>query len=492
MFACLWDPTGEEVPEGALLALARSFSPRLRRRGAGRIVLDVKGMERLFGGAETLGETLGRAVAERGWSVQIAVAPTCTAAELLALGRAGVTVALGSAALRLLAALPLEVLARWMEGMGPLGASWRCDRLASSRAARLREDTVAGALCTLRRWGIRTLGDLTALPGPEVCARLGVAGLALQRLARGEDLVPFVPEVDADPFETTVELDWPVDRIDALAGVVDRALAPLCARLERAAAGAVRLHLHLRLATRETVTRTLELPAPLRDPRVLGTLLRLEVEASLAGRGGGCRGRTQAAADGRRGAEELPGVEAVTVRLDPAPARVVQGSLLARARPAAERLATLVARLTALVGAGRVGAPGLVDSHRPGAFVVRPFDPPSPDASPDPPRPAPRLRLGLRRLRVPVPARVALVQGRPVDMRLGYPLAGGGRILACAGPWRTSGQWWTSVGGGPCDGEGVAPGWDRDEWDVLASDGGLYRVFRDRVTGRWFVDGLVD
>jgi hypothetical protein len=34
--------------------------------------------------------------------------------------------------------------------------------------------------------------------------------------------------------------------------------------------------------------------------------------------------------------------------------------------------------------------------------------------------------------------------------------------------------------------------WDRDEWDVTLSDGATYRVFRDRVSGVWFVEGTYD
>ncbi|MBP1607351.1 MAG: polymerase [Acidobacteria bacterium] len=55
----------------------------------------------------------------------------------------------------------------------------------------------------------------------------------------------------------------------------------------------------------------------------------------------------------------------------------------------------------------------------------------------------------------------------------------GGTVLECAGPWRTSGGWWTN-------------GWDRDEWDVALADRAIYRVHRDRATGQWFVEGVWD
>ena len=35
-------------------------------------------------------------------------------------------------------------------------------------------------------------------------------------------------------------------------------------------------------------------------------------------------------------------------------------------------------------------------------------------------------------------------------------------------------------------------GWDRDEWDVTLSDGATYRVYRERDTDAWFIEGVVD
>ena len=97
----------------------------------------------------------------------------------------------------------------------------------------------------------------------------------------------------------------------------------------------------------------LQLPAAMRDPKVLRTLLVLDLESHPP----------QAA------------IDIVSIEVDPAPGRVLQYSLLERARPSAETLATLTARLGALVGESRSGQPVLLDSHGPDAFEMRRFAP---------------------------------------------------------------------------------------------------------------------
>ena len=70
-----------------------------------------------------------------------------------------------------------------------------------------------------------------------------------------------------------------------------------------------------------------------------------------------------------------------------------------------------------------------------------------------------------------------------------------GAVLLAAGPWRTSGGWWSErAEGGPVppkprSGEG---GWNRDEWDVALASGTICRIFQDRATERWFLEGIYD
>jgi protein ImuB len=241
-----------------------------------------------------------------------------------------------------------------------------------------------------------------------------------------------------------------------------------------------------RLTSRETVTRTLQMPAPMRDPKVLRTLLLLHLESRPLG----------------------AGVDRVTISVDTIEGRVTQFSLLGRALPFPEQVATLVARLSALAGEGRVGAPALVDSHRPGSFTMQAFMPAgSRVAAPGPivthhsshvAVPGPLVthhsslvatRITFRRFRLPIAASVMVKAGRPVRVTTGRGGMRGGAVGAAAGPWRTSGEWWRT--GKRAEGEGEG-GWDRDEWDVALADGGIYRIFQDRSSEGWFVEGIVD
>jgi hypothetical protein len=159
----------------------------------------------------------------------------------------------------------------------------------------------------------------------------------------------------------------------------------------------------------------------------------------------------------------------------------VQYSLLERAMPSAETMATLLARLRALAGESRCGAPALVDTHRPDGFEMRAIvaPPAPPGAAGDE---APGCTPVLRRFRPPVAVRVTLDHGRPAHVAIDRRGMPGGRVEQHAGPWRTSGAWWDVSGAR----------WDRDEWDVAFDDGTLGRLFRDRVSGVWFIEGVVD
>jgi protein ImuB len=76
---------------------------------------------------------------------------------------------------------------------------------------------------------------------------------------------------------------------------------------------------------------------------------------------------------------------------------------------------------------------------------------------------------------------------RPVRVTTDRRGFAGGAVVSCAGPWRTSGEWWAGQAAPAAE-----AGWNRDEWDVALNDGAVYRIFRDRITDRWFIDAIVD
>jgi len=501
MFAALYSVA---APVDTLVRVAQVFSPRIEVTG--RLVLcDLHGVERLFGGARDVADHLRRALVDAG-AVRLAVAPTHTAASLLALGRPGVSVASTPGDARAaLALLPVATLAAWD---GDSGASQGAPRASAadtpsgwvhprdthqgpqtrrrvrgqvhmSRGSRRADDTARQranqALDVLRRWGIRTLGALAALPAAELSSRLGSLGPRWQHAACGDDLAPLVPLVPDEPFEASIALEWPIEGLEPLSFVLGRVLEPLAVRLERAARGVAVLHTELHLTTRATHTRTLQLPAPMRDPKTLRTLILLDLES-----------HPPAAA-----------IDRVVVRVEPTPGRIVQWSLLERAQPSTEHVSTLIARLSALMGESHVGSPALVDSWRPGAFEMKPF------GGPRAPNPEPRLSgpqslapspcsVAFRRFRLPVPARVTLQDGRPIRLTPDRRGISGGAVVDSAGPWRTSGHWWDESAGDASGSTSRATPWDRDEWDVVLADGVSCRVFLEREVGQWFVEGTFD
>jgi protein ImuB len=275
-----------------------------------------------------------------------------------------------------------------------------------------------------------------------------------------------------------------VDLLEPLAFLLARLLNGLCTRLATRALATDELRLRLRLENRPPHERTLRLPVPSLDPKSFLKLLQLDLAAHPP---------------------EAPVIH-VGMEMHPLKPRFTQAGLFIPAAPEPVKLELTLKRIQAIVGEGRVGAPELLDTHRPDAFRLRGQTNLSPSgaghrsswpasarrgqtdlsqgavlrgAPPGPGQiclsPLPLSPLPLRLFRPPRPARVALASGRP-----GFIAAEGirGKVLDLAGPWRTSGDWWTS------------DPWSRDEWDIALSDGALYRLYCE--PRGWFVEGSYD
>ena len=86
--------------------------------------------------------------------------------------------------------------------------------------------------------------------------------------------------------------------------------------------------------------------------------------------------------------------------------------------------------------------------------------------------------LAVRALRPPVAAEVRTQHGRPEWIR--SPVASG-RVVQLAGPWRTTGGWWSRE-----------QRFAYDYFDVQTSDGSVARLRFDHLEQRWQIDGVYD
>jgi protein ImuB len=421
MYGCIH--ACQPLPPGVvLLDLARSFTPRVEAVADDTVVLDLQGFGRVWPSPHHLGQAILSAAAERAPCVAAALAWSRRTALLVARSRPGLTVVPAGEEAATLAPLPIASL-----------------------------DLDEGRRQLFERWGLATLGDLAALPANGLAERFGPDGPRWRRAARGEDDQPLVPAPPPEAFACALELDWPVDGLEPLSFFLARVLEPLCAGLVERHRRAAAVTLDLGLVDGSRHRRMLKPAAPSADARTWRTLLRLDLETN----------------------PPRDAIQSVAVSAEPTPARPVQFSLLDPAQPSPERLAETLARLVEWTSTGRGGAPRLLDSHRPGAFVMETFAPQ---------RFVPKLcrstptRVALRTFRPPLPARVDLQHGAPA-----FVSASGvrGAITERAGPWRASGDWWDVA-------------WSREEWDVRLEGGGLYRIFRDGLRESWFVEGELD
>ncbi|MGD0201449.1 MAG: hypothetical protein ABSD27_11925 [Bryobacteraceae bacterium] len=520
----------EEVSGARLVECASDFSPYVEETGPGTVTISIAGLARLFGSPQEVGEAIARRAAELGLKVNVALAENPDLAVHGALGFAGVTV-MGPGQE---AGLPIEIL-------------WASEGISQFAT-------------TLALWGVRTFGELAALPEDGVTERLGAEGARLWKLARGEGDRPLAPDRAAPPFEAAIELEYPVTLLEPLAFLLGRLIGDICGKL--ASRGLATHELKLTLALEGGMPAepakavgskpTLQAVRP-RMPndgkarattkaqamakaqatgaelaKAVGLKPTLQAEARATAEAhatairprmpndGKARATTKAQAMAKAQAtgehertlrlpypmrdartflklltldlEQHPPAGAVTrvaLMAEPVNPRVVQHGLFIPLAPEPQKLELTLARLRKLVGEGNVGAPELVDTHRPGAFRMGRMKAGGEEAGRKRGTGAETKKNGERvycpGFRVFRPAVKAKVEEAP-EGRPASVLARGvhGRVLDCAGPWRTSGDWWRE------------DAFWRDEWDVALSDGALYLVYRDPRDGEWFVQGTYD
>lgn len=306
----------------------------------------------------------------------------------------------------------------------------------------------------LESWGIHTLAQLAELPENGLAERFGPHGVYLQQLARGaihRPLKIFHPETT---YEEHIELDHPISLLEPLLFLIARILNDQCARLLSNAMASNEVTVRLELENRTEHVRTLHLPVPMRESKSLLKLLQMDLEAHPP---------------------TAPAI-ALSLSLKPVHPRTVQTGIFLPITPAPDKLELTLARIRGIVGEENVGIPELLNTHHPHPYRLvqtqpRVADRQSPVTS----------HQAFRYFRPLIPATIELDHGRPIRVT-----ASGiqGKVLNAAGPWRSSGDWWTTTV------------WNRDEWDIALSDGALYRIYRDHIyhepARNWFIEGSYD
>lgn len=435
----------EEIADAELVDCAYHFSPNVETTSPGTIIIDLAGSERLLGTGKTLAQIILGEVTKLGLESNVSIASNPDTAHYAARGFPGITVIDPCDESRRLSALPVEVLG-----------------------------LEADVLDTLHAWGIKTFKALAALPTIPLTERLGQYGLHLQRLAQGAVTRELVPAALPESFHESTELEEPVELLEPLAFVLNRLLDQLMERLIERSLATDQIEIVLSLEVhpdREinapvtcesslvTYQRTVKLPVPTQDAKVLLKLAQLDLAA------------------------HPPHAPVKKIRIEATPARIrfTQAGLFQPLAPEPASLEISMARLSAVVGETdlqgrqRVGFPALLDSHRPDHFQVVPPATKHTNSQTMP-------RLALRRFRPAIPARVE-VSADEVPVWIGFAQKRA-RVIQASGPWQGNGEWWDAVGE-----------WKRGEWDIqLTLDGhtALYRVFRDLGTKSWFVEGMYD
>jgi len=483
------DVSCETSAHEALVETATGLSPKVEDAAPDIVFADVGGMEHLFegdSGEHDMGQAAIIAAEALDLPVRVGIAGNKLAARIAArMPDSPKVVAAGKETL-FLAPLPLTHL--------------HLDR-------RLMD--------TLRRWGVRTLGDFARLPADRTASRLGPAGASAHQAARGIDSSPLAPYHPPPTFHEGMELEWPVVTVDPLLYALRQSLERTRKRLEREDLACALLELELGLEPEGAEHRRIRLPAPTRDVDALLALTRLELESKPP---------------------RAPVVAFISITHPDRPRRG-QITLFGAPEIHPDKLAGTLAHLAARIGPERVGSPRTVDGHLPERFQTESFNPPPAPKLRQPPRQG-RGLLVVRVLRPPVPMEVITEGISDFGFRIsdfppsspeaetakkyptpkqGLSVAEGGRgstqnsklktqdskalsslrlisvasesgatpriqglVRVAAGPWALEDGWWNNQ---PVE---------RDYWDVELSGGGLYRVYRDRKTGNWFADGMYD
>jgi protein ImuB len=368
----------------------------------------------------------------------------------------------------------------------------------------------------LVRLGIRTVGDLAALPMPAVLARFGTEGAVSCRRARGLDERPLAARTPPPDLAVSAELDPPADRLETVAFLARSLAEQLHLALATRGLAATRVLVEAETEHGEWLARRWRHDGGL-TPAALAERVRWQIDGWLAGRPSSGDGPAD---DGGRtdvGAHRSPGDRTgpktvggrptgglVLLRLTPDEVGPDDGRQLGfwgGDRAAAERVARALARVQGVLGPDSVVTATLVGGRGPieQADLVPWGDARSPESSttfaegaaaipPWPGRIPPPAPATVHP--VPRPAEVIDGAGRPVTVdgraavsappaRLTVAGRPSAEVVAWAGPWPVDERWWDP-----------AAHRRRARSQVVTADGTAYLLVVE--AGRWAVEATYD
>ncbi len=245
------DLSAEQAALEDVATEALAFTPNVSIALPDAIIAEVQRSARLFGGLPRLLERMQDNVAARGFEARLALAPTPTAAVLLARADCATPVFDVTDLTAALMPLPLALM-----------------------------DLDAETLATLKAAGITTFGAAYALPRAGLARRFGRTLVDTLDRALGRAADPRLPYAPPPRFERTLPLPAPVDDVEALGFGVQRLVHQLAGWLLARGLGVVRLSLvlhherHVRARGTPPTRATFALGAPARAPAHLVSVLR--------------------------------------------------------------------------------------------------------------------------------------------------------------------------------------------------------------------------
>jgi protein ImuB len=429
------DPTADAAHLEGLALWAMRFSPLVAVAGEDALVVDVAGVEHLFGGEAAL---LRRAVD--------------------GLARLGMT------ACGVVAGAPGAALALARAGVSGLVVPDGGEAVAVEELGLSVLPVAPDVVVALSRMGLRRVGELRQQPRGPLARRFGAALLRALDEAAGEVAAPISPIRPPPEFGAAREFLEPLITRDAIDAAVEALLRSLCRGLEAAGRGARRVVLRAHRVDGAVQEVAVGTGLAARDPAHLGRLFAERLERLEPGFG------FDRLSLGAEVTEEMRGLQGGF-----APAGPNRGT--GRDDLAREELARLFDRLAQRVQVWRL-APRA--SHWPEREVVRVAATAAvlvPEGWPRAPRPVRLLRRPLE-----VGAMALLPDAPPSLLRLGPRGQGvGHRVRAAEGPERLEPEWWGDA----------ATRQGRDYYRVELASGARLWVCRVGfgAAARWFVQG---